>query len=488
MGLLQFSVATENFVSQSAVSRGDFITFDNRVIPAWSTLTEDGLSCRRQQPDSSKLRLLCRPADRDLVLQTTSLRENSSPYNLEVELARGELSRLRHFYALWTNAGLKTTPELEDLISRAHAAFRQGIFSARPSAAARESICLTCRAVERLTQSYVAQRIMYRQQRTHHFPMSVGCRLTEIPTQEQAFLDTFNAVLVKTRWKDLEPRDGDYQWEKLDALVEWTLQKRLFPVGGPLLDLTSDCFPQWMSPWKGDLLNLQSFTSDFVETVVGRYVGKIRHWEVVCGANRGGENELTEEQRLNLVARAVEAAEAVDEQIQISLRVIQPWGEYLSDTKNRLSPIQFVDALRRCGVKISEINLDLRFGIGPLCSLPRDMLAVSHLLDMWSLLQLPVSVMAAIPEGPRFDSASGNEAPPDEAAPDEAAPEEISWQTKVLEDLFLMCLSKERVIGFYCLNWNDKAAPDQPLADDPEHIHPVVSCLEDLEDLYWPSE
>lgn len=473
--MIQFAFETEDFVVPSEVRRADFITFDGRVVPAQVTLMDGIVDCLRQQSDSCKLRLLCRVGDQEIVLQTTSLRERPEPYRLEVELARGELSRLRNFFAMWSTAGLKSGPDLDQAISQAQASFRNAVFSAS-SATAIQCLEQTGSAVNMLVDNYTAQRITFRKMRTQHFPMSVGCRLTRPPVEEQEFLNTFSSVLVKTRWRELEPRDGEYQWEELDALVEWATSRRLFTIGGPLLDLTSNCFPDWMMAWRGDMVNLQSFTSDFVETVVSRYVGRIRHWEVVCGANRGGVNLLTEEQRLNLVARAVEAAEAVDEQIQISVRVMQPWGEYLSETSNRLSPIQFVDALRRCGVKISEVNVDLRFGNGELDSLPRDMLGVSQLLDHWSVLQLPMNVMAALPEGPLFN---------DKTVSPEAR---TAWQTRVMKQLFTMCLSKERVTGFYCLNWSDSTVADGRLADDAGNIHPVVSQLAALEEQYWPSE
>jgi len=387
-------------------------------------------------------------------------------YNLEMELARGELSRLRNFYALWTGAGLKSTPELDDTIHAAHEAFRKSIFTDRQSYAAIQSIALTHDAIDLLVLVYTSQRIAFRKQRTRRIPMFIGCRLIKPPEKSEVFLEAFNAIIVRTRWNVVEPNDGDYQWDELDSLVDWAMENGLFILGGPLLDLSSGCFPEWMSSWKGDLLNLQSFTSDFVETVVSRYVGRIRHWEVVSGANRGGVNDLSEEQRLNLIIRAVEAAQEVDEQIQISLRVIQPWGEYLSTTENRLPPIQFVDTLRRSGAKLSEVNIDLRFGNGDIQSLQRDMLSVSQLLDHWSLLQLPLNVMVALPErvfGIDDDIASL-----------------VTWQADVVEDLMLMCLSKERVSGFFCLNWRDDGVLDGALVGERQTIHPVVQRISQI--------
>ncbi len=471
MGLMRFRIASENLLPCEGVAKADFVTFDGRVIRAKSRLEGDLLECVRSQTDSSKLRILCNLGDRQTIVNTTSLPEKPEPYTLEVELARGELSRLRNFYFLWTGAGLKSTPALDEMLDRAHQAFREGIFNGDDPNACLQSLRLTQDAIDALTHLYTKQRITYRQQKTQRFPMFVGCGLSQPPIHEEHFLEAFNSVLIKTRWCDLEPTDGNYEWKEMDRLVDWATEHKLFAMGGPLLNLSSDCFPKWISPWKSDLVNLQSFTSDFVETVVSRYVGRIRHWEVVCGSNRGGASALSEEQRLNLVVRAIEAAQQVDEQIQISLRVTQPWGEYLSNTENRLPPIQFIDTLRRSGARVSEINLDIRFGGGPLHSLHRDMLSVSQLLDHWSILQTPLNVMAALPES--------------SAAADPVS--RVQWQIQQMEDFLLMCLSKERVTGFYCLNWADRRVTDEPLVDTDNCLHPVVSNLNALERTHWPS-
>ncbi len=474
MGLIQFSIEADNLIAREEIAKADFVTFDGRVIATDSVLKNDRLACVRDRTDSSKLRVLCNLGNQQVVTQTTSLRESQHLYPLEVELARGELYRLRNFYYLWTGAGLKSPERLDQKIAVAQKLFCSAIFSPDRVSFAMQCLEATQSAIDMLVTEYVKQRITFRQQRIQHFPMSVGCRLSAVPPKPEEFLQAFGAVLIKTRWRELEPVDGEYHWDELDALVDWTNKHGLFCIGGPLLDLSSDCFPEWMQPWKGDLKNLQSFTSDFVETVVSRYVGRIRHWEVVCGANCGGSNSLTEEERLNLIVHAIDAAQKVDEQIQISLRVIQPWGEYLSTTDNKLAPIQFVDTLRRSGATISEVNLDLRFGTGDLCSMPRDMLNVSQLLDHWSLLQLPISVMAALPETSHPQLANDLSS-------------HVRWQTQQIEQLALVCLAKERVTGFYCLNWADRTVDDQPFVDMNQVLHPAVARIAAMEHIHWPT-
>jgi len=446
MGVIQFRVERPDLLSAtSGLSLIDFLMYDGRVVPARTSLNGNLLACERTHGESAQMRLLWPRFDGSLqVVHTTSLREQAQPYHLEVELARGQLSRLRNQFVSWHGAGLQSSPALDQLVQDAHRSFRATVLRTEApelsAGAALLSIDLSSRASDLLCQHYTEQRIGYRRNRAARIPVFLGCHLNEPPADPETFCKTFNAVQVDTRWNTLEHEDGEYNWQRLDQLVAWAQEQKLFIMGGPLLDLSQDLLPSWLRSWAGDLVNLQSFTADFVETVVGRYVGRIRHWEVVTGANRGGVAELDEEQRLNLLVRAIEAARQVDEHTQISLRIVQPWGEYLSQTKNRLSPMQFIDTLRRCGVRLGEINLDFRVASQPSPTLWRDSLSLSQMLDQWSLLQLPINVMLSLPSIPNGRTTDA----------------EII-QSEWLERAVMMCLAKERVVGIYCTNWNEAA-------------------------------
>ncbi|MEZ6062601.1 MAG: endo-1,4-beta-xylanase [Planctomycetaceae bacterium] len=480
MGTIQFHTEHPGLLSETGIARADFVTFDGRVIPSSTTLKGGLLTCDRAQMESSRLRILCQVSPTEqFVAQTTCLRETPVPYQLEVELARGELSRLRNHYGLWTGAGLRSSPEVDTTRDMAHRTFRNAVVAPGSLDSAIRALRLAHHATDQLCELYTRQRLAFRRQRSTQFPVFLGCRLSEIPARPELYMDAFNAVLVNTDWSRMEPSDGDYQWTQTDALVDWATTNRLFLMGGPLVDLSRNRFPNWMQCWHGDPVNMQSFTADFVETVVGHYVGRIRHWEVICGANRGGACGLTEEQRLNLALQAIGAARQVDEQIQISLRVVQPWGEYISTTQNRLPPIQFVDTLRRSGVSIDEVSLEIRCGQDDLASLPRDLLSFSQLLDHWSMLQVPLNVMVALPELVDSDGSSVSE------------PQFEVQQAQWLENVLLMCLSKERVTGVYCFDW-DAASQDHAtssLLQRPDgSVHPAYERLKDLEQRYWPEQ
>lgn len=476
MGVIQFRVERPDLLfAASALSLVDFLMYDGRVASARTSLEGNILRCERLPTESGQMRILWPRFDRSIqVVHTTSLREQAQPYSLEVELARGQLARLRNQLCSWSGAGLQSSPQLEQLVLDTHRSFRTAVLRTETpetsGAAALLSIDLSSRAIDLLCQHYMDQRISYRRNRSTHLPVFLGCHLSDIPADPAAFCRAFNAVQVDTDWNSLEQVDGEYNWDRLDKLVAWAQEQRLFIMGGPLVDLSQDLLPGWMKSWTGDMVNLQSFTADFVETVVERYVGRIRHWEVVTGANRGGAAELDEEQRLNLVARTIEAARQVDEHTQISLRVVQPWGEYLSQTKNRLSPMQFVDTLRRCGIRLGEINLDIRVGSSPSVCLWRDCLSLSQLLDQWSMLQLPINVMLTAPPSLHVRSS-------------DTETHQVHW----LHQAVLMCLAKERVVGIYCTNWNEPSSAEHAEALLDEHGEPsaTLELLQRLAEEYW---
>lgn len=441
MGLIQFLVERPDLLASSLESEHvDFVMYDGRI--AASTVEKDGdlFVCRRDASESGQMRLMWPRFDGvHNVIHSTTLREQQEPYQLEIELARGQLSRLRNQFSVWNGSGLQSSEKLNDLIREAHRAFRSAALRAEfpeiSAAAAVLSIELSAQACDLLCEHYISQRIEYRRQRAARIPVFLGGSLATPPKNEERFLSIFNAVQVLTKWSEIEPEDGDYQWDTLDSVVEWAQRNSLRMLGGPLLDLWNPDLPEWMNSWTGSLRNLSSFAADYVETVISRYVGRIRHWEVVAGGNCGGLGGLNEEERLNLLSSVISAARGVDEQIQVSLRVIQPWGEYLSRSQNRLSPTQFFDTLRRCGVRFDEINLDLRIQSGSRPSLRRDLLSLSQLIDIWSGFQLPINVLISSPQVTELQNEIQN----------------AQW----LRDAVTMCLSKERVSGIWISGWEE---------------------------------
>ena len=120
----------------------------------------------------------------------------------------------------------------------------------------------------------------------HHPPIPFGAGLhSSIPGPR--FSEACDSVLVPVEWRRIEPQEGRYDWDAPDRLIEWALNQRLLIKAGPLLDLAPDGLPAWLATWCHDFLNLQSFVCDFVETAIGRYLGRVRHYEISARGNTG---------------------------------------------------------------------------------------------------------------------------------------------------------------------------------------------------------
>jgi hypothetical protein len=77
----------------------------------------------------------------------------------------------------------------------------------------------------------------------------------------------------------------------------------------------------------------------------------------------------------------------------------QPWAEYMSRRDVVLSPFDFADAIVRAGLGLSGLGLECNLGYDPGGTFPRDLLAVSRLVDQWSQLTVPLHFSLTIPSG-----------------------------------------------------------------------------------------
>ena len=321
-------------------------------------------------------------------------------------------------------------------------------------------------AAQHIVQSYTQQRLEIRRLRSPRLPASLGCflgysSLDDARTNEQ-FCEAFNAAAIPVEWRHIEPAEGESHWDVNDAQIEWCQKQRLLMYGGPLLDFSSEGLPDWLCRWENDFLNLKSLFSDFVETAISRYLGKIRIWEISARANTGGALALNEENRLALVAHTLDVARQIDEEIQLLIRIDQPWGDYLARGQHRLSTLQFVDALIRSGIGLSGVNLEISVGYRPRGCGCRDLLEFSRLIDLWSQLGIPLYVTLAFPTAEGADRNSQADLEVD--SPCWKQPWSEASQLDWVNEFFPVLLAKESVVGIYWTHFSDATLHDFPHA------------------------
>lgn len=385
---------------------------DGRIFRSRVDLEDGLIVVRRGASESAKLSLPWPVAGWGRpVISTTSLRETEQPYVIAHELARGKLSDLREHWAAWEMGGMTIPAEFRQLQKQAFDRFARASAARYADLAAcwtlsNESLVIATRAADELMRAYVSQRLSSIRHSAPRTSGLFGFRYDDSVQQPEVLHlleKSFNIASVPISWKEIEANEGNYDWTAVDQRVAYCADQKWIVQGGPLINLSPQGLPDWLVRWKNDFLNLPSFVCDFIETAISRYTGLVRIWELAAYGNTGGALELGEDHRLALVARTLEAAKRTDSDAQFFIRIDRPWGEYLREGEQRLSPFQFADALVRSNLGLGGVSLEINAGYGGQACLMHDLMAISRLIDRWSLLGVQLHVHLACPSSTTTD-------------------------------------------------------------------------------------
>ncbi|HMC66524.1 MAG TPA: endo-1,4-beta-xylanase [Gemmataceae bacterium] len=341
---------------------------------------------------------------------TATLMERDDPYHFQIELARGKVNQLRCQAADWRAGGLQVSPELDERIRDAGTSFARAVTqvpSDKAAAHAHAALALGYQAAEQLVQVYTEQVFQVRHERQPRLETFLGCRLgSSLPQGSAAdrLLQACNGVCLPLNWREIEPTESSYVWGPHDALLAWAESNGLTVTAGPLLDFSPGRLPDWLWLWERDLHSLASFMCDYVETVVRRYQGRIKCWQLTGATNYSSVLSLGEDELLWLNVRLAEAARQVDPSLELVIGISQPWGEYMALEDRTHSPFIFADTLIRTNLNLTAVDLELVMGVGPRGSYCRDLLEISRLLDLYALLGLPLQVTLGYPSATTPDS------------------------------------------------------------------------------------
>lgn len=494
MGVMQFAYfPKDRFARGPDPSRGYMTALDTSVWPMRIEIRPGRLVCHRPNADSCRFHLPIPVAGHGCPLLSTAwLPEREKPYLLSVELARGKIVQLRNQSATWQAGGMRIPPEFTTKLSQSQKLFASAASSQdQPETASRladDALKLACDASDILMASYTQQRLETRHRQYPLLPVALGAQLPgplEGPVAA-SFLSTFHACGVVFDWESIEPSPGRFEWDKSDRFVEWCLSHSLVIRGGPLLDLTRVCWPSWLRLGAGETWKLEEAVCRYVAQVVNRYQGQIRVWEISTGGNAPGQTLLSEEQRLTLVARTLEAARQADSEGHFQIGVGTPWSEYQHLGGNKLSALQFADALSRAGLGVASFNLELPIGDTADRVAPRDTLEVSRLLDLWSTLGLPLQVSVSIPTQTTTPTARSESDPSLGAGANGLwrAPWSDAAQADWVREFVPLLISKASLVSLFFTEFLDQTVACGLLRAD-HSPRPALGVLQQLRQTYW---
>lgn len=486
MGLIRFLIDSPSRLTAAAVQRAYFSGPDYVPWPTRARLTLDGLEVDRDTDESGNLHLLWNvPGQGELVLTTGTLCERGRPYWLLVELARGKLSQLRAQAAEWQELGLVLPDDLQRRLHEATLLFALAATKQhlphQVDEYAEQALAASIEAGERLVACFAEQALAARKRQSHKLATWLGIALGDRPVDSptrQRLPAAFNAAAVSFNWHAIEASEGVYHWEAYDQQVEMCEAQGLKIAGGPLLKFGQGALPDWLYLWSGDYENLLSVITDFVETTLARYRGRVQLWNCAARLSEPESLGLSEEQRFQLAVRVVEIVRRMDPDTPAVISFDQPWGEYIHRSRCELAPLTLADALVRSELGLSGIALECNVGYVPGGTIPRDLLTFNRLVDWWASLGLPLYFFVSFPSSAAADPASRRQAHVSVAAhPAGATPAgQLAWIERFIPAL----VAKPAVRGVFWNQWTDAEPHDFPhggLVDANGAAKPALEAL-----------
>ncbi len=423
-----------------------------------------------------------------LVAMTSTLRLQREPYRLMLELARGKLNQVRTQVAEWQGIGLVTPRSFDRALIDTSRMFGKAVHSEPDESdeLAKQVLELSFALGDQLTTEFSCQLLATRLEQSGPLDTMLAARtLSGWDKQPNAYTEAFNAAQFAVSWRDVEPVESRYDWSALDRAVAAAQAAGLPITIGPVIDLAPELIPAWVANWEGDFPTLAAYMCDFLETTIRRYLPAVRRWVICAGFNNASAVGLNDDERLRLAFRLFEAAGHVDAGLDLILSVAQPWGDYLSNEDQTISPLTFPDDLLRTGLKVSAVELEIRTGTAPRGSLPRDLLDTARLISLYGGLGLPIELSLSYPASTETDPhANPSQTLWKPAWIKEPTPErQADWG----ESLTLLGICMPHVRAVTWDNWSDAElhlTPSGGILDGAHSPKPLLSRLHTLRNNY----
>lgn len=174
------------------------------------------------------------------------------------------------------------------------------------------------------------------------------------------------------KWQLIHPQPGQYNWAPADSFMEFCEKNNMVPIGHTLV--WHGQVPGWVftddsgQPLTRDALLARM--KDHISTVVGRYKGRIKGWDVVNEAlNEDGSMRNTQwfriigegkpEQKFDHIAKAFEYAHQADPDMELY------YNDYNLDTSKAKcdGAVEIVKHLQSKGLRIDGVGIQLHGGL-----------------------------------------------------------------------------------------------------------------------------
>lgn len=413
MGQYRFAIPDSQRFHENSLVAAQIIGLEGIPWPGKTILQDRTLVVSRNTNLSGRLLIPFETAQHgELAICTGTLPEKETEYLLDVELARGCLSRLRNQVSIWREGGLKISPDfdtgLDDLVEKfASAVFMQDVSE-------RVQLC------EQVMDESV--NLMF--EITNEFSRQIAAihstQPKNVPVIAGSVFDGHSTRAVKQRLTDLsiqrmaqpvraEPVDdaGEFDFSATNGVIDWLSEPTASSVRivGPLLQFDNMSLPGWM-PEEASFEERLDAAKSVCRRLGAEYQRRIKILHVTSGLSGVGHQHFNYPQQLQMTLEMLETLDQAMPNTSMMVSFDQPWGERLSMATGGVQAMEIADALLRYGARISAFGLEFNLDYWPQGTLMRDPLQWVDLIDRWSQFGLPLAIYLTAPTGD-IRSASG---------------------------------------------------------------------------------
>jgi hypothetical protein len=347
-----------------------------------------------------------------LMMETTRLMERKEPYNLHVELARGQLMRISQKREDW---GLYDFPDgqaIYDDVAAARDLLVNAITADNDAAAARQgdaAIAASVKAGEALGLFH-ADVFLERRREQHQFgERPFGCRmdLNKVSEPQLARLaDSFDFVSLPMSWGLLEQQEGNHQAAAFDPLVKVLRKKKVALWGHGLVSLHEGGAPAWIQTYADDYERLREYVARHIKAVVRQLGAHVTAWEVVTGIHAHNAFNLSFEQLTEISRLATTLVRQTSPRSTVMLGIVMPWGEYYARDPRTIPPNLYAEMAVQSGINFDAFAIEITVGTGRTQQIVRDTMQISAMLDRFGSLGKPLHVIFGAPSVPTPNGSS----------------------------------------------------------------------------------
>ena len=393
-----------------------------------------------------------------MMLQSTeTLQQRPKPYLLLKELGRGELGRVLRLLSEWKTLGFVPSDELAGQIHEMIHSFgvmatSDETFPATEQAAS-ELFRLFGVLEAHLVDQYFEQTIAAYQKRHSYFSVPLGVFLGQDTTEElmeklcmildndstgPLFNDAFQLVAATPSWKNVELSPGKFHWDSVDRYFKFVEKLGKKPLIGPILSFDPTSLPQWVRERINDREAFEDAAVRYTIEFVNRYKQRGSHWIVAgdffsspkCGFSIG--------RGVALICDLVREVRYAVREGNILVMIGQPYGDYYRTNDCPLPFVAIIESLASVRA-LDGFLLDLRLGLHPQDTLPRDPMLMGRLIDQWSIWGKKLFLSFSIPcQWNVFQETRTIDRP---------MPLQSEWAMRMI----LACLTRQNVHGIF---WN----------------------------------